>query len=188
MGGRLNQMNSVLQNITLRGMNNVGVTGYFACAVEFLVLTFLLAVSAWTGWQGRSILLALFITFVWSVFSSIQASSEYLDNIYLSLLDLLREDSWLLFLVVFLVYTNFTGQTKILLIHAGKNTLLILICIFLYMLISGLGGFAFSSLVDFTHLTLIRLTVIIVGLIFIENIFQNLHPENRWSVKFIFLV
>lgn len=167
-------------------MINVGVIGYAASAVAFLVLTFLLAVSARTGWQGRSILLASFITFVWSVFASFQASSEYLDNIYLSLLELLREGSWLLFLVVLLANANFTGQTKRLLMHAGKIILLILICVCLYMLISGLGSFAFPSLVDFTSLTLIRLIVIIVGLIFIEQLFRNSRPENRWAVKFLF--
>ena len=158
-------------------MINAGIIGYAACAVAFLILTFLLAISARTSWQGRSLLLASFATFVWSIFASFQASSEYLGNIYLSLLELFRNGSWLLFLVVLLAEANFSGKVKRLLILVGKIVLSIIVCLCLYMLLHGLGNFAPIYLLDFASLTLIGLVVVIVGLVFIEQLFRNARPN-----------
>jgi len=59
-------------------MINAGVIGYAASAVVFLILTFLLAVGSRAGWQGRSVLLASFVTFYGlfsQAFSLMQESS-----------------------------------------------------------------------------------------------------------------
>ena len=167
-------------------MINAGVIGYAACAVVFLILTFLLAVGSRAGWQGRSVLLASFVTFVWSVFASIQAYTEHLDNVYLSLLELLREGSWLLFLVILLANARFTGKVNKILLLSGKVILPVLAFLCLYMFLSALGIFTHTYFLDFTSLIIIRLVVVIVGLIFVEQLFRSSHPENRWAVKFLF--
>jgi putative PEP-CTERM system histidine kinase len=167
-------------------MINAGVIGYAICAVVFLILTFLLAVGARAGWQGRSVLLASFVTFAWSVFASAQASTENLDNIYLSILELLRMGSWLLFLIVLLVNARFTGRVKKFLLLSGKVVLSVLICLCLYMFLYELGVLIYTPLLDFTNLISIRLIVVVVCLIFVEQLFRHSHPESRWAVKFLF--
>lgn len=167
-------------------MINAGVIGYAASAVVFLILTFLLAVGSRAGWQGRSVLLASFVTFVWSVFASIQSYVGIFDNTYLSLLELLREGSWLLFLIILLANARFSGEVNKLLLLSGKIVLPVLACLCLYMFLSELGVFTHTYLLDFTSLITIRLIVVIMGLIFVEQLFRNSHPENRWAVKFLF--
>jgi putative PEP-CTERM system histidine kinase len=54
------------------------------------------------------------------------------------------------------------------------------------MFIYALADFSFTNVIDFTRLTLIRLIAAIVGLVFIEQLFRNTRPENRWAVKFLF--
>ena len=167
-------------------MINVSIIGYATCAVAFIILTFLLAVSARDSWQGRSALLASFVTSLWAIFSAFQASSEYLDNIYLSILELLRDGTWLLFLVMMLVNAGVSGEVKKSLILVGKIVLSVLFFLCLYMLIYTLVDFSFTNVIDFTWFTFIKLIVAIVGLIFIEQLFRNTRLENRWAVKFLF--
>jgi putative PEP-CTERM system histidine kinase len=145
-----------------------------------------LAVGSRAGWQGRSVLLASFVTFLWSVFASVQSYVGIFDNTYLSLLDLLREGSWLLFLIILLANARFSGEVNKLLLLSGKVVLPVITCLCLYMFLSELGVFTHTYLLDFTSLLIIKLIVVIMGLIFVEQLFRNSHPENRWAVKFLF--
>lgn len=167
-------------------MINAGVIGYGLCAVAFLVLSFLLAVGSRAGWQGRSVLLASFLTFVWSVYASVQASTENLDNIYLSILELLREGSWLLFLIILLANASLTGGVKKLLLLSGKVVLPVLFSLCLYMVLYELEILIYTPLLDFNNLILMRLVVVVIGLIFVGQLYRDSHSDSKRTVKFLF--
>lgn len=168
-------------------MINAGVIGYSIGAVVFLILTFLLAVSARVGLQERSILLASFVSFVWSVFAGVQASTEQLNNIYLSLLELLRDGSWLLFLFVLLSDTRFSGRLKTLLLMSSKFVLPVLVFLSIYMFLSEVGIFPDISLLNFTGLVLVKFIVVAIGLAFIVQLLRGPYPENRLEYNFLFI-
>jgi len=168
-------------------MINAGVFGYAICAVVYLILSFLLAVGVRSGWQGRSALLASIVTFAWSLLASVQAYEENFDNIYISILELLREASWLLFLIVLLANANITRRVNKLLIPFGKIVLPVIICLCLYIFLYELGILIYTPLLDFSNLIFFRFIVVVVSLIFIEQLFRTSHPESKLAVKFLFL-
>jgi len=90
-----------------------------------------------------------------------------------------------LFLIILLTSARFSGEVNKLLLLAGKVVLSVLAGFCLYMALSELGVLAHTYFLDFTGLIIIRLVVVIMGLIFAEQLFRNSHPENRWAVKFL---
>lgn len=164
-------------------MMGVATFGYVAAAFAFLVLAVLLA-TAWRGRQeGGMLLLASVLSAVWAGFAAYQGSQEYYTSVYLLVAEILRDASWLGFLLLIVAKARQQTMARSLLWIGGSLTLTV-------MLILGyvaLGGLDIPVGLGFGLQVFLFLALALLGLILVEQIFRNTPMESRWSIKYLCL-
>ena len=164
-------------------MMGVATFGYVAAAFAFLMLAVLLA-TAWRGRQeGGMLLLASVLSAIWAGFAAYQGSQEYYTSVYLLAAEILRDASWLGFLLLIVAKARQQTMARSLLWTGGSLTLVV-------MLILGyvaLGGLDIPVGLGFGLQVFLFLALALLGLILVEQIFRNTPLESRWSIKYLCL-
>lgn len=164
-------------------MMGVATFGYVAAAFAFLVLAVLLA-TAWRGRQeGGMLLLAAVLSAVWASFAAYQASQEYYTSVYLLAAEILRDASWLGFLLLIVAKARQQSMARSLLWIGGSLTLAVVL-ILGYV---ALGGLKIPAGLGFGLQVFLFLALALLGLILVEQIFRNTPLESRWSIKYLCL-
>jgi len=160
-------------------MQTIGLASSALGATLFLVLTLLLLAGRPGVLPSRLLLLATLFSTLWLALASwYQANFGGLTLFDLQLLELLRDDAWLIFLMGLL--GGSFGWRRILLPALCLAGISLLLALLLTGAVPALirpglrfGGFLGLSL---------------LGLLLVESLYRNSRPEERWSIKLLCLV
>src|SRR5687767_1770126 len=158
----------------------VGSMSYAAAGAAFLFLSALLV----TSWRGRipGILLATgsLATVLWCGAAAWLLAQPGVVPPVAQPLEIARGAIWLLFLLVLLGYSRK---------HSGalrRTTVAVLVCCGVFfcasLLAGGLGSHQPGALAILAHLAMA-----VTGLVLVEQLYRNVHPQQRWGMKFLCL-
>ncbi len=163
-------------------MHTIVIASYLIAAAAFLVGTALLAVS-WRGERtGTLLLLATATSFAWGAFLAYVEWHGTLSINWVMLAEVLRYGVWLVFVSALFGAWPMSGLLRGLRVAAHA----LWIALALYCLWPALGlaqttAFAFSVDVPLIGVLVLAL----VGIMFLEQIYRNVEPEQRWALKFL---
>lgn len=164
-------------------MVGVASFGYIAAAFAFLVLAILLS-TAWRGRQeGGVLLLASVLSAVWAGFSAYQASLGYFSSAYMLAAEILRDASWLGFLLLIMAKASQQNMARSLL-RVGGSLILAVLVVLGYMV---LGEQTVPTGAGFGLQVFLFLSLSLLGLVLVEQIFRNTSLESRWTIKYLCL-
>jgi putative PEP-CTERM system histidine kinase len=166
---------------------SIATVSYVTAAAAYFFLSVLLL----TSWRGRlhriTLTIACLLSVLWAASISYQVSS-YGQPISLltDILEILRNASWMFFLVVLLgpfrqISHSFARQLKPTVVY-GIAVFLVLSFISLYS--HGEINSSYSGLLDFKTSILISVVIAIVGMILVEQLYRNTPSKQRWGIKF----
>ncbi len=165
---------------------NLGLLGYGLAALAYLVLSLLLVVS-WKGrLQGGLLVAASLVTAVWGGAFAYHAYAGYPPLWWLPLLDVARHILWLLFLIR-LFHLGEGAPTLVSPARIGLMARIVVavgVAFVVLHLVASFGLFGVPS----GHMTLYAIFYIalsVVGLMLVEQLLRNTHPEHRWKIKFL---
>ncbi|HKA45014.1 MAG TPA: XrtA/PEP-CTERM system histidine kinase PrsK [Burkholderiales bacterium] len=158
----------------------VGTLGYAAAAAAFLFLSVLLVMS----WRGRlpGILLAAgsLTTVAWAGATAYLIARPDPSLFAADLLEVLRTAAWLIFLMVLLGYgSKEVGRLRLFAVALVVFCGVLFAATFFsgYTFATRLGAFGIFG----------RLTLAVVGMILVEQLYRNVNPQQRWGIKFLCL-
>jgi putative PEP-CTERM system histidine kinase len=159
--------------------NPIGTISYAAAAAAFL-LFFLLLTTSWRGrLQGILLAVASLGTAAWAIALAYLAARPDASVLPGEVLEVLRNLLWFAFLVVLLGYSRkevrplrlaavgiaaFCGVVLAVTLYSGGTS------------VTRPGMFGFLSLV-----------LAVIGMVLVEQLFRNVHPQQRWGIKFLCL-
>ena len=159
--------------------NPVGTIGYAAAAAAFLFF-FVLVVLSWRGRvQGLLLAAASAGSAVWAGTSAYLAAQPGDSMLAAEVLEALRNLLWFAFLLVLLGYLR---KDVRLLRRAVAG--IALYCLAVVVLALYLGGTFAAHPGIFGFLSLVPA---VFGMVLVEQLFRNVHPQQRWGVKFLCL-
>ncbi len=168
-------------------MNNVATLGYGISAVAGLALVFLLA-TAWRGRQeGGFLLLAVLVSAAWSALAAYQASSGYTSSLLLVALELIRDVSWLAFLLTVLAKGRPEGIFHPFLRAVAAFSILLFVAVAAVLLLAYTGTVVIPPILGFEFRIFAFLSFSLLGLILVEQLFRNTSVSKRWAVKYLCL-
>jgi len=163
-------------------MHSIVIASYLIAAAAFLVGTVLLAVS-WRGQRtGTLLLLATAVSAAWGAFLAYAEWQRTMAINWVLLADVLRYGAWLVFLSALFGAWPSSGLLRGLRIAAHA----LWIVLALYCLAPGLGLLPVGILPSSVGIPLIgTLILALVGVMFLEQIYRNVEPDQRWALKFL---
>jgi len=157
--------------------------GYIVAAFAFLMLAVLLS-TAWRGRQeGGMLLLASVLSAVWAGGAAYQASLGYHTSLYMLVAEILRDASWLGFLLLVMVKAQQQNMARSLL-WVGGTLILVVLSMLGYV---ALGGQGIPAGAGFGLQVFLFLMLALSGLVLVEQIFRNTPLESRWTIKYLCL-
>ena len=158
----------------------IGTASYGAAAAAFLFL-FLLLTTSWRGrLQGVLLAAASLATGLWAAVLAYLALRPGRLLPVAEVLEILRSAAWFTFLVVLLGYSR-KAIRPLRLAALG----MIFLCVFALVTLLHTGGIwnAPAHMLDI----LSRLALAVTGLVLVEQLYFNVHPQQRWGIKFLCL-
>ncbi len=166
-------------------MHVIVIASYVIAAVAFLVGTALLAVS-WRGQRiGALLLLAMVASVGWGAFLAYAEWQRTVAVNWVLLAETLRYGAWLVFVSALFSTWSMSGLLRGLRVAAHA----LWIGLALYCLVPAAGLLAIPSLPFSVSVPLVGVLVLaLVGLVFVEQIYRNVEPQQRWALKFLVIV
>ena len=158
----------------------IGTISYAAAAAACLFLSVLL-VTSWRGrLQGMLLAAAGLTTATWAAAVAYSAARPNSALLAVAILEVLRSAVWFAFLLVLLGYS----RKKVGMLRLAAGGLAAFCGIVLAATIySGVESAARPEIFGI----LIRLLLAITGMVLVEQLYRNLHPQQRWGIKFLCL-
>ncbi len=163
-------------------MNVIVIASYLIAAAAFLVVTVLLAIS-WRGQRiGALLMLATTAAVGWGVLLAYAEWQRTLAVNWVLLAEVLRYGAWLVFVSALFGTWPMSGLLRGL--RVGVHVLWIALALYCLWPVSGLsqsGASLFSVNLPLIGVLLLALA----GLMFLEQIYRNVEPQQRWALKFL---
>lgn len=166
---------------------NLGGWGYAFAAIGYLLLAVLL-ITSWRGRVQGALLLAVAISSaVWAAWVAISQFLGLGVSVFHIWLELLRDGCVLLFLfkLATTVPQEKQGRWQPLTLFAYFTLLLWFILLGTHTYLS--VNTNTIQLIGYDSLLIGHMLLTLVGLILIEQLFRNTHPQERWAVKFLYI-
>ncbi len=165
-------------------MHTIVIASYLTAAAAFLVGTALLAVS-WRGQRtGALLMLATAAAAVWGVFLAYAAWRPTLTVNWVLLAEVLRYGAWLVFVSAVFGTLPVSGLLRGLRVVA--HALWIMLAVYCLWPAASLSpAMAASFRIDIPLVGVLVLALI--GVVFLEQIYRNVEPEQRWALKFLMI-
>jgi putative PEP-CTERM system histidine kinase len=158
----------------------IGTLTYGAAAAAFLLLSLMLL----TGWRGRLqgmlLLIAVAGTAVWAGVCAYFASRGQSAAIAAGVLEIARAALWFVFLFVLLGYSK-KAVRSLRLAASGTGVF----CLALMSAAFYTGGI--SNAEPGTTTMVAHLVLAVMGIVLVEQLFRNVQPQQRWSIKYLCL-
>jgi putative PEP-CTERM system histidine kinase len=163
-------------------MHIIVIISYLAAAVAYLVGSTLLAIS-WRGQRtGGLLILATAVSVLWAAFL---AYTEWQGSVavnWLLIAEVLRYGVWLVFVSALIG----TGQMAGLLRSFRVAAHALWIVLALYCLLPATGLFQIVALPFNVNVPLVGVLILaLAGVVFLEQIYRNIEPAQRWALKFL---
>ncbi|HEY9111779.1 MAG TPA: XrtA/PEP-CTERM system histidine kinase PrsK [Rhodanobacteraceae bacterium] len=163
-------------------MHAIILASYITAAAAFLAATGLLAV----GWRGQRtgalLVVATAVSMAWGVLLAWAEWTHTLAIYWLLLAEVLRYGAWLAFLGALLGSFSMSGLLR----GVRIGTQVLWIALALYCLWPATGLAPFAPLTFNVGLALVGVLLLaLIGVVFLEQIFRNVDPEQRWAIKFL---
>ncbi len=157
----------------------VGTASYGAASAAFLFL-FLLLITSWRGrLQGVLLAAASLATALWAAAMAYWAAGQ--DIVLVAeILETLRSAIWFAFLIVLLGYSR-QGIRPLRIAAVG---------VAVYcgaVLVAAVYSGGSSPLRPDTFHILSRLGLSLIGMVLVEQLYRNVHPQQKWAIKFLCL-
>jgi len=163
-------------------MHDIVIASYLIAACAFLAGTALLAVS-WRGQRtGALLILATLVSALWAALLAYAEWRRDVATTWVLLAEALRYGAWLVFVGALLGALPTSGLLRGL--RVAGHALWILLALYCLWPITRLAHPAvlqFNIGVPLFGMLLLAL----VGVVFLEQIFRNVDPEQRWALKFL---
>ncbi len=167
---------------------NMGVIGYTASAVLYLVFSLLL-LSSWRGrLQGGLLLTLSIVSTLWSLGCALYIHVGTIPAYSIWALESAR----LLFVLLFLIHLSVLqaeggGRSSGLLRHMRHGV--IITCLFLFLpLVELIPQLEITKGLPIPNLRLVaQLLLIVLGMVLLEQIYRNTPWEHRWGIKYLIL-
>jgi putative PEP-CTERM system histidine kinase len=159
---------------------SIGTVSYAAAAVAFLFL-FLLLVISWRGrLQGMLLAAASLCTAIWAGVWAYGAAYPHTSPLPLNILEVVRSAIWFVFLMVLLGYLRHDVRP---LRRAAAGLAAFCVVVFAVTLYANAVSATWSSMFDI----LSRLILAVIGMVLVEQLYRNVHSQQRWGIKFLCL-
>ena len=163
-------------------MQTIIIASYLIAAVAFLVGTALLGVS-WRGQRtGAFLILATTVMIAWGALLAYAGWQNTVAINWVLMAEVLRYGAWLVFLSALIGAWPVSGLLRGLRIAAHA----IWILLALYCLFPATGLPQSVALPFSVNVPLVGVLVLaLIGVVFLEQIYRNIDPEQRWALKFL---
>ena len=163
-------------------MHSIEIASYLASAAAFLAFTALLAVN-WHGRRtGALLILAAMASVLWGGFLAFAGWQETLPISWVFFAEILRYAAWLAFLSALL--GSLRAQSLLKGLRFGIHALWGVLALYCLLAATGL-----THILPVRFLLGVPITGILIlalaGLVFLEQLYRNVQPEQRWALKFL---
>jgi putative PEP-CTERM system histidine kinase len=164
---------------------NIGLISYATAAVAFALLTALLLVSLKRGRIGAWLAAAAALTAIWAALEGWASATNGELALAAILVEVAQTAGWLglLIAVMGLPWNLFRQRSRGALV-APAIVLLVVVNVMLAIAAARNIDDAWGISLPEADI-LARLSLAIVGLLMVENLFRNTVPERRWNIKFL---
>ena len=163
-------------------MHLIVITSYLIAAAAFLAGTALLAV----GWRGQRtgalLILATMVSVLWSAFLAYAEWRRTVAINWILMAEVLRYGAWLVFLSALFGAWPMSGLLRGL--RVAAHALWIMLALYCLWPVTGFSQptvLLFNINVPLAGVLVLALT----GVVFLEQIYRNVPPEQRWALKFL---
>ena len=163
-------------------MHVIIIASYLIAAAGFFAGTALMAV----GWRGQRtgalLILAMLVATLWGLFLAYVESARSIAVNWVLLAEVVRYGAWLLFVGALFSAWPTSGVLRSM--RIGAHALWIALALYCLWPAAGLATSIAPSFA--VNLPMIGVLVLaLVGLVFLEQIYRNVPPEQRWALKFL---
>lgn len=167
--------------------SNLSIAGFSVAAFAFLALVGLL-LTAWRGSREGSVLvLASVLSMFWAGLSGYQASLGYPSSTLLVVSELLRDITWLVFLLLVLSKARGQSSARSLVQTSGIAIAAIGSIVLLIVGYASFGQTVMPTVIGFDLRIALFLLLALMGLVLTEQIYRNSPLASRWSIKYLCL-
>jgi putative PEP-CTERM system histidine kinase len=169
---------------------NIAVSSYTLAAIGFFVL----GLPVLSGWRGRAqrgtLSLACLVTAAWAGVLAWDASRQVVWSVSGSMLEVLRNGAWSLFLVALLGNWRNAAEGEPdagpLRLHAVRPSLLAAVAAYLVLLVALSAGWWQPELIASVGVTVLAafMGLAVYGMLLVEQVYRNKTIEERWAIKF----
>jgi len=163
-------------------MHLIVITSYLIAAAAFLAGTALLTVS-WRGQRtGALLILATTVSVLWGAFLAYAEWRPTVAINWVLMAEVLRYGAWLVFLSALFGAWPMSGLLRGL--RVAAHALWIMLALYCLWPMTGLPqptALPFNLNVPLVGVLVLALT----GVVFLEQIYRNVQPEQRWALKFL---
>jgi putative PEP-CTERM system histidine kinase len=163
-------------------MHVIAIASYLICAAAFLVGAVLLAVG-WRGQRSGALLIVATLAMVlWSVFLAYAEWTRAVPANWILLAEVLRFGAWLAFVSALFGTWRMSGWRRGW--RIGVHALWVALALYCVWPMTGLAR-ATGVTLDISVPLAGILVLALLGVVFLEQIYRNVDPEQRWALKFL---
>ncbi|MGH8215417.1 MAG: XrtA/PEP-CTERM system histidine kinase PrsK [Rhodanobacteraceae bacterium] len=163
-------------------MHLIVIASYLTAAAAFFAGSALLAVG-WRGQRtGAALILAMLVTALWGVSLAYVEWLRTLEANWILLAEVLRYGAWLIFLGA--LFSAWPMSRLLRGLRAGAHALWIVLALYCLWPVIGLPqviGVPFRAGIPLIGVLVLAL----IGVMFLEQLYRNVQPEQRWALKFL---
>ena len=164
---------------------NIGAVSYSISAFTFLIFLAILLTDKHKGPTKRALVVAASINCVWS-FALAYESLLFVDTVQLSFVEYFKSVSWLILLVQLLsvIYSDhFTSN----IIKNSRRILLTILAIIILPVLTPYYPDELSIIEDSEYLIILSLSITIINIVLVEQVYRNTRVEQKWAIKYLCL-
>ncbi|MGZ5819176.1 MAG: XrtA/PEP-CTERM system histidine kinase PrsK, partial [Burkholderiaceae bacterium] len=163
---------------------NIAALSYSIAALAFLALSILLL----TSWRGRAhgntLAIVSMITCAWAATVAYEALLGHPVSVSTNILEVLRNASWSLFLLILLGHFEQPKPFAIGRIPRPALAIVVFYVVLLLATVSGYWDIELPFVLRFMTSIVGRIGLAVMGMLLVEQLYRNTPAKERWSIKF----
>ncbi len=163
----------------------IGVISYSISAFTFLIFLAVLLTDRHKGATKQALIVAATISCAWS-FVLAYESLLLAGEIKISIIEYFKNVSWLILLMQ-LLSVVYNDRLKNKTIKKIQYAILTAIAVLILPILSDYAFGVFTIAQVVSYLTVLNLLMVIIGIIFVEQLYRNTQAEKKWAIKYLCL-
>lgn len=166
-------------------LKNIATFSYSLAAIAFLCQSMLLL----TSWRGRihgmALTVACLLSAFWAAMVAYQVDQGTVFSLFTSILEILRNAAWTFFLLMLLVPYQ---KTWFVFLFKLKPLVVIILMFYLLLLLATVfthvSPIFLQEIPAFMIVVVGRVSLAVVGMFLVEQLYRNTAVKDRWGIKF----